>query len=48
MLRSKVFPGLWLDVEALIARDLPRLLAAVDRGTATDEHRAFVARLSRS
>jgi Uma2 family endonuclease len=43
---SKVFPGLWLDVGALLAGDLPRLFAAVDRGTATPEHREFVRRLS--
>lgn len=43
---SKVFPGLWLDLNALLAGDLPELFAAVDRGTATDEHAAFVRGLS--
>jgi Uma2 family endonuclease len=46
LLCSKVFPGLWLDVNALIAGDLPRVFAAIDRGTSTDEHAAFVRRLS--
>ena len=32
LLKSPAFPGLWLDADALTARDLPRLLAAVDRG----------------
>jgi Uma2 family endonuclease len=44
--RSEVFPGLWLDPEALIADDAARLLAAVERGTASAEHAAFVARLA--
>jgi hypothetical protein len=45
-IRSKVFPGLWLDVAALLAGDLPKLFAAVDEGTATPEHRAFVEKLA--
>jgi hypothetical protein len=43
--RSKVFPGLWLDGPALLARDSARLMAAVQRGVADPEHAAFVARL---
>ena len=46
LLRSRAFPGLWLDAGALLALDLPRALAAVARGTATREHAEFVARLS--
>jgi Uma2 family endonuclease len=42
---SRIFPGLWLDVAALLAGDLPKLFTAVDEGTATDAHRAFVERL---
>src|SRR5579884_567609 len=34
--RSTVFPGLWLDVAALLADDLPRLLAVVTQGTRSD------------
>jgi Uma2 family endonuclease len=44
-IRSKVFPGLWLDVAALLAGDLPKLFAAVDEGVANAEHRAFVEKL---
>ena len=44
-LRSERFPGLWLDAAALIAADLPRLFAAVDRGAASPQHAEFVRRL---
>lgn len=42
ILRSEVFPGLWLDPEALIARDGPRLIAVLQEGLASPEHAAFV------
>jgi Uma2 family endonuclease len=44
--RSKVFPGLWLDPQALLQRDTRRLRAVVDLGLATPEHAAFVAQLA--
>jgi Uma2 family endonuclease len=47
-LRSRVFPGLWLDLAALWADDLNALAATVQRGVATGEHAEFVARLARS
>lgn len=43
--RSGAFPGLWLDAGALLARDLPRAVAALNRGLASPEHAAFVERL---
>ena len=46
VLCSERFPGLWLDPAALIDMDLPRLFAAVDRGTGASEHAAFVSRLA--
>ena len=46
LLKSRVFPGLWLDVEAVLIGDLAKAFAAVDRGCATDEHAAFVKRLA--
>ena len=46
LLKSRVFPGLWLDAAALLAGDLARLAAVVERGCATPEHAAFAARLS--
>jgi hypothetical protein len=45
IVRSEVFPGLWLDPGALIAADLLRVLAVVQQGLASPEHAAFVARL---
>jgi hypothetical protein len=45
MLRSRVFPGLWLDSSALLAGDLARVLAKVQEGLATPEHAEFVRRL---
>ena len=43
LLRSKVFPGLWLDTAALLRGDLKGVLAAFRRGLDSAEHRAFVA-----
>ncbi len=43
--RSVVFPGLWLDPAALLADDGPALVAALERGLATEAHAAFVARM---
>ena len=44
--RSEVFPGLWLDADALFAEDLDRLMLVLDQGLATPEHAAFVAKLA--
>jgi Uma2 family endonuclease len=45
--RSREFPGLWLDAEAILQNDRPRVLAALARGLATPEHAAFAAKLQR-
>ncbi len=45
ILRSTVFPGLWLDPAALLAGDGPRILGVLNRGLAGEEHGAFIARL---
>ena len=42
---SEVFPGLWLDLAALIRGDMQAVFQAVQRGVATPEHAALVARL---
>jgi Uma2 family endonuclease len=47
ILKSRVFPGLWLDVGALLRGDLPALRAAVERGCAEPAHATFVQRLAR-
>jgi Uma2 family endonuclease len=43
--KSRVFPGLWLDGPALLARDSARLMATAQQGLATQEHAAFALRL---
>lgn len=45
ILRSEVFPGLWLPVDALWAGDLARMLAVLQQGLSSAEHAAFVAPL---
>ncbi|MGH7134802.1 MAG: Uma2 family endonuclease, partial [Pirellulales bacterium] len=42
IVKSTVFPGLWLDCAALLRRDLPRVFAVLQEGIATPEHAAFV------
>jgi Uma2 family endonuclease len=44
--RSALFPGLWLDVEALLRRELAAVMKAVYAGLATPEHARFVERLA--
>lgn len=46
IIRSRVFPGLWLDVEALLKDDMARVLAVLQQGLASSEHSDFVERLS--
>ena len=45
ILRSRTFPGLWLDCDALIHGTLERVLQVLEQGTRTAEHEAFVARI---
>jgi hypothetical protein len=44
LLKGRVFPGLWLDVPALLRSDRRALRAAIERGTADPAHGSFVAR----
>ena len=46
ILRSEVFPGLWLDVPALLRDDPVALRSVVEAGVQTPEHAAFCARLA--
>jgi len=48
ILRSEVFPGLWLDAESLVRGDLAGVLAVVQQGAATPEHAQFVAELQKA
>jgi len=45
VLRSEVFPGLWLQPAALWSGDLATMLAVLQEGLASSEHAAFLARL---
>lgn len=46
ILRSRCFPGLWLDPAALWESDLPRVVRVLQQGLATPEHAEFVVQLS--
>jgi Uma2 family endonuclease len=48
ILRSEVFPGLWLDPAALVRLDLAAVLRVLQRGLDSPEHAAFVERLQRA
>jgi Uma2 family endonuclease len=45
-IRSRVFPGLWLAVEDLLAGNMVRVLSVLQAGLAAAEHGAFVQQLS--
>ncbi|MBM3996138.1 MAG: Uma2 family endonuclease, partial [Planctomycetes bacterium] len=45
--KSRVFPGLWLDGEAMLAADAATVLAVLQQGLQTPEHAAFVKKLAR-
>jgi len=45
LVRSEVFPGLWLDPVALVRGDLATVLAIAQQGLGSPEHSTFVARL---
>jgi Uma2 family endonuclease len=44
ILRSEVFPGLWLDPAALIRGDMARVCEVLQQGLASPEHAAFIKR----
>lgn len=46
VIRSHIFPGLWLSVTALLNGNLAEVLAVLQQGLQTTEHQAFVKRLS--
>jgi Uma2 family endonuclease len=45
ILRSRVFPGLQLAVDALLAGDMAKVVAMLQQGLQTEEHAAFVEHL---
>ena len=46
VIRSEVFPGLWLNVAALLRGDAAGVLASLNAGLATPEHAAFAGELA--
>ncbi len=46
VIRCIEFPGLWLDITAIMKQDHAAALATLQQGLATDEHRQFVERLA--
>lgn len=48
VMRSRVFPGLWIAPGALFASDIPALAEAVQQGIASNPHARFVERLERA
>ena len=48
LLRSRIFPGLWLNPVAVWAGDVQALAATLQQGIATSEHAEFVAQLARA
>lgn len=48
IIRSEVFAGLWLDVPSFLAGNLARVLEVLQRGIASAEHEAFVAKLQQT
>ncbi len=46
IIRSQVFPGLWLSVNGLRQGNRTEILAVLQEGLQTAEHQAFVERLS--
>ena len=47
VMRSRVFPGLWLNVPALLQDNLADVLRCLQQGLASEEHQEFVAELAR-
>lgn len=45
IIKSRIFPGLWLDRAAFLRQDFPRVIAVLQQGMQTPEYRAFGDRL---
>ncbi len=48
IVRSRIFPGFWLDLRALSQGDDKKVVRALDRGLKSAEHKAFVKQLAKS
>ncbi|NJL42743.1 MAG: Uma2 family endonuclease [Pseudanabaena sp. RU_4_16] len=47
MIRSRVFPGLWLAIDALLSNDMGRVLTFLQQGLQSSEHQGFVQQLAK-
>ena len=45
--KSKIFPGLWLDGQAMLANDAAKVLATLQQGLQSPEHAAFAKKLAK-
>lgn len=43
VVHSAIFPGLWLNIAALVSGDINQALATLEQGLASDEHARFLA-----
>jgi hypothetical protein len=48
ILRSRRFPGLWLDRPALLNDQMPQVMAVLQQGLASDAYQAFVSSVTKS
>jgi Uma2 family endonuclease len=48
VVKSRVFPGLWLAIDSMVAGDMAQVLAVLQQGLAAPEQAAFVQQLSQS
>lgn len=46
VIKSQVFPGLWLDVQALCAGKMTQVLTVLQQGLNSEEHKNFVQQLA--
>ncbi len=48
VMRSQIFPGLWLDPQAMLRGNMPKVIAVLQEGITESDHQAFVAHLMSS
>ncbi len=48
VIRSQIFPGLWLQVAAMLESDMSQVLAVLQAGLNSAEHQAFAQRLAKA
>ncbi len=48
IIESQIFPGLWLDVSALVSGNMQQVLTVLQTGLNSAEHQAFVQQLNNS